>query len=199
MALILTLLIIMLLLIFPIPMKIKISFNEGIFKLNIFNLNIFSSNNGIENKLLKKLINKTNIDFKKETTIKYKNKKAIKPSPLKRKKIIKKISIRKLYSNISCNKFKPLIKIDGDLTFGIDDAAYCAILYGLLCNTPTLLRLILEKAFKVKDIKLNIIPKFNTNTIYFGITSIFYFNVANIIYILYLMYKSFEIEEVTPE
>lgn len=199
MALILTLLIIMLLLIFPIPMKTKISFNEGIFKLKIFNLNIFSSNNGIENKLLKKLINKTNIDFKKETTIKYKNKKAIKPSPLKRKKIIKKISIRKLYSNISCNKFKPLIKIDGDLTFGIDDAAYCAILYGLLCNIPTLLRLILEKAFKVKDIKLNIIPKFNTNTIYFGITSIFYFNVANIIYILYLMYKSFEIEEVTPE
>ncbi|GAA0110172.1 MAG: DUF2953 domain-containing protein [Clostridium sp.] len=199
MALILTLLIIMLLLIFPIPMKTKISFNEGIFKLKIFNLNIFSSNNGIENKLLKKLINKTNIDFKKETTIKYKNKKAIKPSPLKRKKIIKKISIRKLYSNISCNKFKPLIKIDGDLTFGIDDAAYCAILYGLLCNIPTLLRLILEKAFKVNDIKLNIIPKFNTNTIYFGITSIFYFNVANIIYILYLMYKSFEIEEVTPE
>lgn len=199
MALILTLLIIMLLLIFPIPMKTKISFNEGIFKLKIFNLNIFSSNNGIENKLLKKLINKTNIDFKKETTIKYKNKKAIKPSPLKRKKIIKKISIRKLYSNISCNKFKPLIKIYGDLTFGIDDAAYCAILYGLLCNIPTLLRLILEKAFKVNDIKLNIIPKFNTNTIYFGITSIFYFNVANIIYILYLMYKSFEIEEVTPE
>ena len=78
MALILTLLIIMLLLIFPIPMKIKISFNEGIFKLNIFNLNIFSSNNGIENKLLKKLINKTNIDLKKETTIKYKNKKLIK-------------------------------------------------------------------------------------------------------------------------
>ena len=53
MALILTLLIIMLLLIFPIPMKTKISFNEGIFKLKIFNLNIFSSNNGIENKLLK--------------------------------------------------------------------------------------------------------------------------------------------------
>lgn len=66
MALILTLLIIMLLLIFPIPMKTKISFNEGIFKLKIFNLNIFSSNNGIENKLLKKLINKTNIDLKKK-------------------------------------------------------------------------------------------------------------------------------------
>ncbi|MCR1949774.1 MULTISPECIES: DUF2953 domain-containing protein [unclassified Clostridium] len=199
MALILTLLIIILLLIFPIPMKIEISFKEGIFKLKLFNLNIFSSNNGVENKLLKKLINKTNIDLKKETTIEYKNKKAIKSSPLKRKKVMKKISIRKLYTNISCNKFKPFIKINGHLTFGIDDAAFCAILYGLLCNTPTLLRLILEKVFKVKDIKLNITPKFNVNTIYFGITSIFYFNVANIIYILFLIYKSFEIKEVTPE
>lgn len=199
MALILTVLIIILLLIFPIPLKVGISLNEGIFKLKIFNLNIFSSNNGIENKLIKKLVNKTNIDFKKETTIKYKDKKASKSSPLKRKKIIKKISIRKLYTNISNNKFRPLIKIDGHLTFGIEDAAYCAILYGLLCNIPTLLGLILEKFFQVKDIKINIIPKFNTNTISFGITSIFYFNVANIIYILYLIYKSFEIKEVTPE
>lgn len=199
MALILTVLIIILLLIFPIPLKVGISLNEGIFKLKIFNLNIFSSNNGIENKLIKKLVNKTNIDFKKETTIKFKDKKASKSSPLKRKKIIKKISIRKLYTNISNNKFRPLIKIDGHLTFGIEDAAYCAILYGLLCNIPTLLGLILEKFFQVKDIKINIIPKFNTNTISFGITSIFYFNVANIIYILYLIYKSFEIKEVTPE
>lgn len=199
MALILTFLIIILLLVFPIPLKFNITFSEGVFKLKLFNLNIFSSTNGIENKLLKKLISKTDIDLKKETTIKYKDKKAIKSSPLKRKKIIKKISIRKLYTNISCNKFKPLIKIDGNLTFGIEDAAYCAILYGLLCNLPTLIRLILEKIFKVKNIQLNIIPKFNTNTISFGITSIFFFNVANIIYILFLMYKSFEIKEVTPE
>ncbi|EOR20398.1 hypothetical protein A500_17225 [Clostridium sartagoforme AAU1] len=66
-------------------------------------------------------------------------------------------------------------------------------------NIPTLLRLILDKVFIVKDIKLGITPKFNTNIISFGITSIFYFNIANIIYILYLISKSFEIKEVAPE
>nr|WP_278245135.1 DUF2953 domain-containing protein [Clostridium sartagoforme] len=81
----------------------------------------------------------------------------------------------------------------------MEDAAYCAILYGLMNNIPTLLRLILDKVFIVKDIKLGITPKFNTNIISFGITSIFYFNIANIIYILYLISKSFEIKEVAPE
>ncbi|MDV4152142.1 DUF2953 domain-containing protein [Clostridium sp. AL.422] len=199
MALILILLIIILILIFPIPLKINISFNDGVLILKLFNSRIFSSSNGIENNLLKKLLRKTDIDLKKETTIKYKNKRAIKSSPLKRKKIIKKISIKKLYKNISCNKFKPLIRIYGNLFFGIEDAACCAILYGLLCNLPTFLGLILEKIFQIKNIKLDIIPKFNKNTISFGITSIFYFNIANIIYMLFLMYKSFEIKEVTPE
>ena len=199
MALILTLIIIIFIFIFPIPLKIEIIYKESIFKLKIFNSNIYSSNNGIENKLIRKIINRTDVDLKKETTIKYKSKKAMNSSQIKKKKIIKKISIRKLYNNISKNKFRPSIKVNGNLVFGIEDAAYCAILYGFLCNIPLFLRILLDKAFKTKNIKLDIVPKFNTNVITFGITSIFYFNVAHIIYIFYLIHKSFEIKEVTPK
>ena len=199
MALILTLLITIFIILFPIPLKIEISFKDNIFQLKIFNSNIYSSNNGIENKLLKKIISRTNIDLKKETTIKYKDKEAVNSSKIRRKKIIQKVSIKKLYNNITKNKFKPSIKINGNLIFGIEDAAYCAILYGLLCNIPLILRIFLEKVFKTKRIDFNLIPKFNTNTIIFGITSIFYFNIAHIIYIFFLVYKSFEIKEVAPK
>jgi Protein of unknown function (DUF2953) len=199
MPLILFFIFLILLFVFPIPLKVEISFNNNVFNLKLFNSNIFSSNKGIENKLLKKLVYRNKLDFKKETTKKYKDKNSSKSWHIKKKKIVKKISIKKLYNNISCNKFKPLLKIKGHLNFGIEDAAYCAILYGLMNNIPTLLRLILDKVFIVKDIKLGITPKFNTNIISFGITSIFYFNIANIIYILYLISKSFEITEVAPE
>ncbi len=199
MPLILFFIFLILLFIFPIPLKVEISFNNNIFNLKLFNSNVFSSNNGIENKLLKKLIDKNKLNSEKETTKKYKDKNPSNSWHINQEKLTKKISIKKIYTNISCNKFKPLIKINGHLNFGIEDAAYCAILYGLLNNIPILLRLMLDKVFIVKDIKLGITPKFNTNIISFGITSIFYFNIANIIYILYLIYKSFEIKEVAPE
>ena len=97
------------------------------------------------------------------------------------------------------NKFKPKIKLNGDINYGIEDAALCALLYGLLCNISSFIYILLKIIFKIKTLDLNINPKFNTFTLSFGITSIFYFNIANIIYILYLIFKSMEIKEVAPK
>ncbi|WP_411167899.1 DUF2953 domain-containing protein [Clostridium sp. MB05] len=199
MALILILLIIILLLIIPIPLKFEFIFSENIFKFKLFNLNMFSSNKGIENKFFKNFINKHNLKNKEKSKVNCKDKKTINSSSLKHKKLNKRLSIKSLYNNISTNKFKPLMKINGTLEFGVEDSASCAIIYGLMCNIPTVLNLILDKPFKVKGVNLDIKPKFNTEILYFDINSIFYFNVANIIYILYLIYISFEIKEVTPE
>lgn len=198
MTLILILLFIFLLIVFPFPLKIEITLHKNIFILRLFKFRLFSSTNGIENKLVRKFINKSAEAIEPKTKIKAKKKQTKRHTFIKKKKVTKKLSFKKLYTNISCSKFKPLLKIRGNLDFGVDDAAYCAIIYGFLNNIPPLLTFLLDKIFKVKGININISPKFNTNTLSLGITSIFYLNIANIIYILYLIHKSFEIKEVTP-
>lgn len=178
------LIIIFILLFLPLPIKINLEYLNNNLIVKLYKYPLFSSKNGIENKHLKKLIkneNKIKDDIEKS-----------------KRKYKKKISYRKLYRNISTNKLKPKIIINASLVYGIDDAAFTAILYGLLCNIPNLLYLILSIIFKVKKLSLNIEPKFNKTLLTFGITSIFYFNIANIIYILFLLFKSKEIKEVAP-
>lgn len=182
MTLLLILLVILLIIIFPIPLKVEIKYSNEDFIIKLFRFTIFSSQNGLKNKYLKRFLNKKSTKIKKSKKNRYK----------------KKISFKKLYRNISSNKFKPLIKVKGFLNYGLDDAAYCALLYGLLCNLPNIFKFSLDKIFKVKGLLFDINPKFNTITLSFGITSIFYFNLANIIYIFYLILKSMEIKEVAP-
>ena len=181
------LIIIFLLLFLPLPIKIKIEYLNNNLELKLYKFTLFSSKNGIENKFLNKFINKNNKD-KNNKKARNKNKKKSK----------QKTSFKKIYSNISNNRFKPKIKIIGSLNYGLDDAALCALLYGILCNLPNIIFFLLSIIFKVKDLKFDINPKFNISLLSFGITSIFYFNIANIIYMLFLLIKSLEIKEVTP-
>ena len=181
----LILLFFILVIIIPIPLKIQILYKNNIFKVRIFKYELFSSDIGIKNKYLCKFINKNKLNKNLNTSNSKDSRK-------------KKISFKKLYKNISYKKFRPILKLSGSLNFGIDDAAFCAIIYGLLCNLPFILRVFLSRFFSLKDINLEINPKFNINTISIGITSIFYFNIANIIYIFYLIYISLENKEVNP-
>ena len=184
MSLFVTFFIITLILFIPIPIKIRLEYLNKDFKLKLFNCIIFSSKIGIENKLIKKII--------------IKRKKNIKRNIHKKNLTNKKLSFKKLYKNINSNKMKPRVKLNGYINYGVEDAALCALLYGLLCNIPSLAHIILQIVFKVKNLALNINPKFNTFTLSFGITSIFYFNIVNIIYISYSIIKSMEIKEVAP-
>lgn len=179
-------LIILLLLFLPLPIKIKVEYINNNLTLKLYKHTIFSSKKGVENKYLRRAIKKDKDNLKN-------NKNATTSKPQKN------LSIKKLYKNITYNKFKPKIKISGSLTYGLEDAALCAILYGLICNFPNLLYFLLSSIFKVKNLSLDINPKFNTFILSFGITSIFYFNIANIIYMLYLVIKSREIKEVAPK
>lgn len=181
----LILLFFILLIIIPIPLKIQIIYKDSIFKVNIFKYELFSSDSGIKNKYLYKFINKKKVNKDLNITNSKHHKK-------------KKLCLKKLYKNLSNNKFRPYLKLNGFLNFGIDDAAFCAIIYGLLCNLPFLLQVLLSSFFSLKKLDFEITPKFNVNTVSFGITSIFYFNIANIIYIFYLVYKSLESKEANP-
>lgn len=177
--------IIILIFFFPIPLKIRIEYYDKNLSFKVYKYTIYSSNNGIENELFKKIIKK------KSKINKNKN--------IQEKKINKKkISFKKLYKNLSSNKIKPKLKLTCNLNYGLEDAALCAMLYGVLCNIPNILYLILSIVFKVKFLNLDIKPNFEKFTFSIGISSIFYFNIANIIYILILLIKSMEIKEVTP-
>lgn len=184
MKLIIILIIILIILFLPLPIKIKLEYLDKNLIIKLYKYPLFSSKNGVENKYLKKLMKK---------------KPKIKTNKIKAKrKFTRKLSFKNLYRNFSKNKLKPKIKIKASISYGIDDAAISAMLYGLLCNIPFILYLFLSIIFKVKDLSFDIDPKFNSTLLTFGITSIFYFNIANIICILFLLFKSKENKEVAP-
>ena len=187
---------IMLLIIFPIPIKIEVNFIDNIFFFKFFNKLIFTSKDGIQIKFLKKIIEyKSN---KKDKKYSFKKEHPSKKKKVKFKKKKRKIAFIRLYKYLRNNKFKPLIKFKGYLDYGIEDAALCALIYGILNIVPGFLYYILSIVFEVNSLRLNITPEFNKKHLSFGITGIFYFNIANIIYILFLFYKSLEYKEVTP-
>lgn len=169
------------LLFLPIPIKLDILYKEFIINLNIYNKSI--------------------ITFDLRTLSTYINKK--KESKEIKKKIHffqkyfrnKKISLKDLYINLNSNRFKPFINMKNNIDFGISDAATCAIIYGLLWNLSSIIRIPLNLIFNIKNISLAINPKFNTNYLLFSINSIFYISFANIIYIIFLLFKSFKNKE----
>ncbi|MBS5938996.1 DUF2953 domain-containing protein [Clostridium sp.] len=187
---------IILLIIFPIPIKIEVKFIDNIFFFKFFNKLIYTSKDGIQIKFLKKIIeNKSN---RKDKKYSYKEEHPPKKKKVNLKKKKRKIAIIRLYTYLRNNKFKPLIKVKGYLDYGIEDAALCALIYGILNIVPGFIYYILSIVFEVNSLRLNINPEFNKKLLSFGITGIFYFNIANIIYILFLFYKSLEYKEVTP-
>ena len=170
------LLILIFLIFIPIPIKLNILYKDLNINLKLYNKSIIS------------------FDFKPDST----NKKAKKKLKKANKKLSffkkhlehKELMIQKFLKNLSSSRFKPLVNFKTDIDFGISDAATCAIVYGLLWNLYTLIRIPLELVFKIKNISLSINPRFNTNYLLFNINSIFYISLANIIYIMFLLFKS---------
>lgn len=180
------LLILLVLLIVPIPIKFKATFKKGLYSISIYNIILFSNNDGIARRFLKKkdLNAKDNLNKGKDK-VKSKNK----------------INFRKLYSSLNNNKFKPKLKFNADIDYSLNDAANTALLYGLLCNLNPVLYKVFSVIFAIKHIKLNIVPKFKDMILLeFSINSIITLNLAQIIYMLFLVLMSLRKEkEVYPE
>ena len=170
-------LLIIIVLFLPIPFKIYITFENNELIVRLYNKKIFT----------------LYTNLKKEPSHKTKKKGAKILNFFKNKKL----SPKKLINKLKNSDFKPGLNFQGSLTFGVEDAAACAILYGISCNIPYILRGILSKFIKLKFFNLSIKPKFNTNTLFFNISSIFYLSLANIIYVLFLILSSFDILEGT--
>lgn len=177
--------IILLIFFIPIPLIIKIHYSENLYYIKFFNFTILNSNTKIANK-----INPSSNKKKKKYFL----------SKIFQTNNKKKLSISNLYIRISNNRFKPKIMLKCHLNFSLEDAAMTAISYGLLNNIQVLLLLSLEKVFRIKNNVFSINPQFiGKNLLIFTVSSIIYFNIAQIIYILFLIYKSLEkVEEVYP-
>lgn len=179
--------VLILILFIPIPIKLKIYYSKDRYYIKFYNINIISNHDGI----LKKFLNKKNSKKKKEK--KTKNKKTkydIKIEPKKRK-INLKFFIKILYQNLKTNKFKPSIKFSADTTYSLKDSSKTAIYLGLLYNTNPILFYIFSILFKVKMFKNNFKPIFKDELLLeFTISSIITFNLAQIIYIFHIIYKS---------
>lgn len=161
----------------PIPIKFNILYKEFIIYFKIYNKLILN----FDLRTISSYISMKN-DYKKM------NKKI---SFFKKYFKNKEIDSKKLLKNLNSNKFKPFINVKTNIDFGIYDAAICAIVYGFLWNIIVLIKVPLDLIFNAQDISLSINPRFNTNYLLFSINSIFYISIANIIYMIFLIFKSF--------
>lgn len=148
------------LIIIPIPVKLRILYKNNKFSMYIYNTEI-------SNKLLK--------NQKKE-------KKKLKKNYSKNLS-----SILSSLSSLKNNKLKPVLRLNINFTYGLDDAAYTAIVYGLLCSSYSLLERLLNMIFKIKKFHINITPNLNESICDFELNSIISINLVKIIYMKFII------------
>lgn len=83
-------------------------------------------------------------------------------------------------------KHKPIFIIDNYLEFGLEDADITAILYGYLSNIVYFILKIFSSYVNLKNTKINIIPRYNSNFLKFYFQGILKIRIAQIIYISFL-------------
>ncbi|OPJ63183.1 DUF2953 domain-containing protein [Clostridium oryzae] len=83
------------------------------------------------------------------------------------------------------HKIKAAVKFE--LRYGFEDAALTGIAYGLFNGINSFIYVYLRKLFNMKDYKFDIIPDFKNPQFNFRITSIIYFNLVKVIYILVIL------------
>ncbi|MDU2123514.1 MAG: DUF2953 domain-containing protein [Clostridium celatum] len=171
-----------LILFIPIPLKLKLHYSKDRYYIKFYNINIISNDDGMIKKFLEK---------KKE------KEKNIKDSKLKdymdidsNEKNLKPL-IKNLYFILKRNKFKPSIKFSSDIIYSLGDASKTAIFLGLFYNINPIFLYLFSILFKVKLLKNNLNPIFKDEILFeFTISSIITFNLAQIIYIFFIIYKS---------
>lgn len=151
-------LMLLIILFMPIPIIFNVSYHNDL-KIYLYKKSIFS---------LEKFKNKS------------KNKKS------KKKKHMN-IDFKHIFNILQNNKFKPLLNLNINIDYSLNDAALTAISVGLLSATLESICLFLMTFLNLKKSKYNLKPMFiEKNEIFLSIKGIFYLSFANILYILIL-------------
>lgn len=163
-----------LILLFPVPLKITLIYNKGIFTLKLFN--------------------KTVIPTKDKKSEKKKEKKPQEFVETPSGEKVTKFKIQDIIDIIRFlkdTKVKFTLRTKLNIEYSIEDAAVNAVVYGLLYQATTTLYSLIKCFFKVKSYKPTIEMKYNEN--YFNVTStsIIIVNLAKIIYIIVFVYYQY--------
>ena len=170
----------------PITLKFNLHYSKDRYYIKFYNINIISNDDGI----LKKFLNKKD-NIIKESKINYSKTKDDIEIDYKGKNLNLKPFLKTLYINLKRNKFKPSIRFSSNSSYSLGDASRTAICLGLFYNINPILLYIFSILFKVKLLKTDFNPIFKDELLFeLTIRSIITFNLAQIIYILFIIYKS---------
>ena len=181
--------VIVLILFMPIPLHFHFYFAKDRFYLKIYNINLLSDDGGLIRKFLIK--EKIRRDKRKNIDETVNNHKDDNDSSNKKAKS-RELSLKKLYYNLNHNKFKPTLKFDSNTSYSLGDSSKTAIAFGLLYNINPILLNIFSIIFKVKRYINDFKPIFKDKILLeVKLNCIITFNLAKIIYICFIIIKSF--------
>jgi len=151
--------------IFPIPIKIKVKYDGVKLDFYLYNINL--------NNMLHRAKRKTEhiVDTKPDRIHTFVN--SIKTYSTLRKKL----------------KFKLGLKFKLDLVYGLDNAAYTALLHGVITSIYPILIQFLNSFFNIKENNIKVQPEFNKFILNLEIDSIIFINLAKVIYMSLITYR----------
>ncbi|KZL94243.1 hypothetical protein CLMAG_12960 [Clostridium magnum DSM 2767] len=157
--------ILILLFIIPIPIKIKVKYIDMKLDFYLYNINL--------NNILRHIKRKTKhiVEDKPDRVHNFGN--SIKTFSTLRKKL----------------KFKPVLKLKLDLIYGLDNAAYTALLHGIITSFYPMLVQFLSLFFKISENNIEAQPEFNKFILKLEIDSIIFINLAKVIYMSLITYR----------
>lgn len=158
--------IVIIILFFPLSIRLTVIYKDG--KLHVF---IFNKQLNLKKKISKHKVN--------PKTAKNSEFKLINFLPSK---------IRKILYKISNGKHKLSARVSFDLNYGFDDAAVTAISYGLFHGANSILYNQFSFLLNIKEYNYNIIPHYNNSMFNFRLNCIISFNLAKIIYTIFVIY-----------
>jgi len=153
------------LILFPIPLKITLKYSNKVMEIYLYNKQL-KSKKPLKPGLKKDLEGNIKENFFNSLFLS---------------------NIRLIIFKIRRLKFKPTITLNTKLEYGFDDAAFVAILFGLIYSTYSFLYLILINFVKVKTTDFKVTPHFKENDFNMEISSVIYINLAKTIYIAFVM------------
>ncbi|AEB75962.1 DUF2953 domain-containing protein [Clostridium botulinum] len=88
--------------------------------------------------------------------------------------------------------YNSLLSFNINITYGFEDAAITGIFFGILQSTISGLNYLLESIFSLKHFNSNINPIFNNSIFKIKIKSIIFINLGKIIYMSILVFRAFK-------
>ncbi|MBV7276780.1 DUF2953 domain-containing protein [Clostridium thailandense] len=158
--------ILFLILFISIPIKIRVEYNIKTFKFTLYNIDITDKINYMKTKF------KIDVKYKEDQI----------PAVSNTSKVI--------LNSLRDIKFKPNLNIKINIHYGLSDAAYTALVFGLLSNFICITIKLSSLFINIKNKKLNIVPEFNKLALNLEIDSIIFINLAKFIYISSIIYKN---------